>query len=303
MLAPLYHRNPLLIPKLASHVAGQSLAKARTVKSLEVVAELLASTDLRAAAAALDAATERARAQEATQGPYPGMHKLLNNAAVVRARLGESTRAAALLDQAIEVAARADPPVPAGAHFLLGFNRAVLHELAGELAPAADTYRRMISEFPAYADAYVRLAGVEHRTRGATAASEVLARGLAVDALATDASLLCSEARMLEELRDYAGAEALLKRAADALPRGRDDPYVQVLRGNLSLHAVPTVRDKADEERVDKLVGVAAGHYARALKNDPNNVFAASGLAAAMALSGEFQEAQAALAQVTMELC
>lgn len=79
-------------------------------------------------------------------------------------------------------------------------------------------------------------------------------------------------------------------------------PALQLLFGNLALHGVSSIKGPSDEAKADRLVHVAYQHFSRTLKSDPHNVFAASGLAACLAVMGEFSEAQRALTQVTSPL-
>ena len=298
LLGSVYHQNPRLLPKLASHVRGLDAGKVGSARALAVVGELLALEAPGRALAAMQRGIELLHAGRGGEGAGAvDAAKLYNNAAVLHLRRGELHQARELMASAVAAAAgRGDVLVT------LKFNLGVLAEAEGDLVAAAREYEGILEGLPVYADCYVRLAGMEARSRGPAAALAVLDRALAVPGLGGHVALLCGKVGALEALRRFEDAERALKDGLAANPGAAKDPHVCLLRGNLALHAIGPVRDAADEERADRLLPVAAAHYEKALKLDAHNVFAAAGLAACLAYMGEFHEAQEALTSVTEAL-
>ncbi|CAG9461647.1 unnamed protein product [Pedinophyceae sp. YPF-701] len=303
--------TPAQLVSLAAHVHKVPLARVASTRSLEVIAELLAATDLTRARAVLDEAVARHRPGlaavgdpqgRAAGGESPALWRLFNNAAVLRMHLGEDLEGArALLTAAREELEAAGGGAPAAVQVTLSFNDARLCEAEGRYADARRGYEEILAGVPGMAECYVRLASIARASGDHAGALERLAAADAhckddVDVLGMRALLLLEDAKHSPAKECV---DAVLKKKT---PGGvsAQDQYMTCMKGAINVAACPPILTKLDDRKRAEYARTAATCYEKVLSHPEGsgNLVAAAGMGMALMMRGGFKEAADVLGRV-----
>ncbi|KAK9844132.1 hypothetical protein WJX81_005444 [Elliptochloris bilobata] len=242
-----------------------------------------------------DEAAAAAEAAEVPPEPLPA--KLLNNAAVLHMRAGDTSAAFTLMKEAIEaMKGTAAGGLPAGAEITLVFNQARIREAAGELTAAAADYRGILAGLPGYVDARLRLAAIA-RARGDLGGAVVEAQAVLDERPEHPDAVALLGAVHLEQ-KDYPAAEARFMELVQAHST-KHDAYAWLGLASLNFATAPFDRKKPESVRkAEKQLPRALDAYKRVLERSEGNAFAANGIGAVLAEQGHLGAARAVFAQV-----
>ena len=220
-----------------------------------------------------------------TQLEHPVPPELLNNQACLYCRLGEASaaldtfsaadaRCAALVGELPDVD---DQAYFQGLRVTITYNTARLHELAGRIKDAEALYKEIVSNYPAYTDAQLRL-GCLARDAGdvegaRTRFTSVVKSGSSSGA--ADAHTLLGNMHMHRE--QWKPAQEHFERVLK-LPGTPYDSYALLSLGNIYLRA----------DQLDR----ASSFFSKVLRAEKKNVYAASGIGCVLACKGHMSAAK-----------
>ncbi|EFN52318.1 hypothetical protein CHLNCDRAFT_139104 [Chlorella variabilis] len=249
----------------------------------ELLGDLLASLEPAGALKAYDKAIElrRAAAQADGVGSSHLPPRLLNNAAVLHLRAGNTDVSYSLMTQAMQSAARpGSTGVNALVQVTLGYNLARVKEACGSLKAAEVEYKELLKQFPQYGDCCLRLACIA-KARGDTKASGHLC-------LFTACSI--QEAGMVHEQV----LDKLLEQTDS-----KQEMFAKLAMANLHAYSAPSDRRKEDSaKKAEVHYSHALELYRRVLEKDEGCIFAANGVGCVLAELGNLTAAKEVFLQV-----
>lgn len=220
--------------------------------------------------------------------------RLLNNAAVLYLRTGQSGTAFRLENAAIENARSGNlGNLHPASQVTLGYNMARITEAMGDLRTAEKEYLDLLKEFPKYVDCILRLACI-CKKKGDINGAERWARK-AAETSANSADALALLAGIYLERRDLSSAKKCLEELQSALPTGASnvETYGRVALGNIHLYSIPgELHHSGNYEKAAVHLTNAMGLFKRALERDSGNLFAANGIGCVLAEAGRLTDAK-----------
>ncbi|WPT12725.1 RNA polymerase-associated protein CTR9-like protein [Picochlorum sp. SENEW3] len=220
--------------------------------------------------------------------------RLLNNAAVLYLRTGQSATAFRLESAAIENARSGNlGNLHPASQVTLGYNMARITEAMGDLRTAEKEYLDLLKEFPKYVDCILRLACI-CKKKGDINGAETWARK-AAETSSNSADALALLAGIYLERRDLSSAKKCLEELQSALPTGASnvETYGRVALGNIHLYSIPgELHHSGNYEKAAVHLTNAMGLFKRALERDPGNLFAANGIGCVLAEAGRLNDAK-----------
>ncbi|OZJ04482.1 hypothetical protein BZG36_02674 [Bifiguratus adelaidae] len=176
----------------------------------------------------------------------------------------------------------------------IDYNYARLLETRNDLDKAAEIYRNIIAKHPSYPDAHLRLGAIEISHGHNGDAVEHFKEVFDTCAQNTDAWILIGITQASQnEIRD--SRKSLEKVLKDC---DRNDIYALVALGNHHLNVARDLKRDDQKQQRDQSYRLAVEFYDKVLRKDPNNVFAANGIAIAIAQKGMLQEAKDYFSQI-----
>ena len=304
ILAPLYPRYcPSGIAPKGVHHFKIAAERENSPMLWEMLGDILASADPANALHAYTTAINlhRKAAAAATNGENGAIiaaaaavpARLLNNAAVLHFRSGNTTASAQLVAEAIASAMGGGlSELGPQAQVTLGYNAARVREANGDLKAAESEYTALLEQFPQYCDCYLRMATIA-TARGDIKEAENWAQR-AADASGRSADTLALLSWLYSGRRDYGPAKKNLEELNELMKSlGMPETYAHVALGNVHLYSSPSDISKENSRmRVETHLAHALGVYSRVLEKDPGNVFAANGVGCILAESGRLNEAK-----------
>jgi len=263
---------------------------ARALKAYKRAIELFCAAPSHDADGDVEMATENATKMDYAKAPC----RLMNNAAVLYLRTGQTATAFNLLSAAME-------SVKSGklgnmhplSQVTLGYNIARTTEAMGDVQSAEKEYVALLKEFPKYVDCQLRLACI-CKKRGDIRGAEKWARE-AAEASSNSADALGLLAGIHIDRRDLGSAKKCVDELLAALPTESKgvEVYGRLALGNIHLYSIPgDLHQDGNYEKAVSNLTHAMGLYRRALEKDPGNLFAANGIGCVLAESGRLKEAK-----------
>ena len=301
LLAPICPRQPTAIAAAAParHFKSAAERNSDDPELWQMLSDVIAAAD---PAGALDASMKAISLYRKRGGVVPA--RLLNNAAVSQLRAGAPSKALQLMNEAMNSAAAGGlEELGPQAQVTLGFNSARIQEAIGNVKIAEKEYKAILSQFPQYADCYVRLSLIA-KERGDFVAAESAARAAAavpgreIDALAILAELhldrkdIAGASKCLEEMEKK--LETYAKVSSVPLSTAlRQETYLRIAKGNVYLASVPPDISKEELYRKAKSnLSHAITFFKRVLQDDTGNISAANGIGCVLAEAGWLKEAR-----------
>ncbi|DBA73696.1 TPA: hypothetical protein ACH3X2_009676 [Trebouxia sp. C0005] len=315
ILGNLYPHNPGKAHKAVSHFKDAASRSDKDPEVWEMLGELLAATDPSGALKAYKKSLELHR-QLAQSAPQENGHssgaarvpsRLLNNAAVVHMACGRQREA---LDLAVEASQSGGGEVNG---LTLGYNVARLHEANGESKQAQTFYSDIVSDFPDYLDAYMRLACIERKQGNLKKAIEWAEKGVdRAEACSKGSSshsdLLAMTGQLYLDREDFDEAKEYINKVLQLSP-GQHDSYALLLKAVLNLktgqfhvdkHTAKggDARGRGDPKAAETMQKIqdcffkALQHFSAVLRKDQHNIYAANGVAAVLAEKGNLMQAR-----------
>ncbi|RUS34355.1 hypothetical protein BC938DRAFT_481013 [Jimgerdemannia flammicorona] len=181
-----------------------------------------------------------------------------------------------------------------GLEWTMTYNLGRLYEEMHNLAKATDIYKRIVASHPSYIDAHLRLGAIEQSLGRITEAIEHYKEVFDTDDKNADAWLMIGLAQA--EMNESRNSKKSLERVVRDCDK--NDVYGLIALGNYHLGVA---RDaKGDDKRLQRQESyrIAAQSFSRVLKSEPTSVYAANGIAIAIAETGSLKEAQQTFDQV-----
>lgn len=294
-------KTPLKSTKVVPQFKEATEQRPQDADLWELLGDLLSSLEPAGALKAYNKAIEIKRAAAAGNGSANGgaqlPARLLNNAAVLHLRAGNSQAAYDLMAQAMQTAADAGlgnlSPL---AQVTLGYNLARVKEACGSLQAAEAEYKELLKQFPQYGDCCLRLACIA-KARGDT--KEALRwTEQAVDIPAYCSDALALQAGLYLEKRDYHRAKQVLDRLLEQAD-SRHETFAKLAMANLHAYSAPSDRRKEEAiKRAEVHYSHAMELYRRVLEKDEGCISAANGVGCILAEVGNMSAAKEVFLQV-----
>ncbi|KAL1916967.1 uncharacterized protein VTP21DRAFT_5164 [Calcarisporiella thermophila] len=174
------------------------------------------------------------------------------------------------------------------------YNLARLAEERQDTTRAMSLYQRILDQYGTYIDAHLRLGAIEQSMGRVEAAEERFKDALGVDKNAEEAWL------MLGWLEAESGRVRPSKKTFEKVLKecNRHDIYALCALGNHHLMGARELKGEDKREMRATAYRYAVDHFIKVLAHDPNNIYAANGIAIAMAENDELVEAKDIFLQV-----
>ncbi|KAI8919694.1 hypothetical protein BC831DRAFT_480363 [Entophlyctis helioformis] len=169
------------------------------------------------------------------------------------------------------------------------YNLARLEETRGNAAEAEELYKGILADHPAYIDCILRLGAIAVKRKDTATAFDRFSDALAID---DKNALAWTMVAMIHlDNRAFRPARKLLEKVFQQIDKF--DTYALCSYGNLCLRSI-RVEPKSREYNCKRSVEF----FHKALRHDPRNVYAATGIALACAEMGNLEDARDLLTQI-----
>lgn len=177
--------------------------------------------------------------------------------------------------------------------YTIKYNIGRLHEARHQLNEAETTYKEILVQHPMYLDCYLRLGCMERDKGLLFDASDKFKETFRVEENNFEAWTLIGNLHLskLELTPCQKKFERILERT-----KTNPDCYSLISVGNVWLQS--QYQPIKDKEKLSKQRNTALSFYRAALKHDPRNIYAASGIGCIFAVRGLFNEARDIFSQV-----
>ncbi|KAI7866509.1 hypothetical protein BDF14DRAFT_1811906 [Spinellus fusiger] len=228
--------------------------------------------------------------------------EVLNNIATMHHILGHLDEAEHCYGLAItesEKATSAEPSSPeekenaAGLRLTITYNLARLYEDRLETYKATAIYKKIADDYPAYIDAHLRLGAIEQSMGRAVEAQEHYKEVFDTDPNDAVGWIMIGQAQATIN-------EKLCKRSFEKVLKDcdRNDLYTHIALGNYHAAAARELKNEKVRNQRTESYKLAVNFYQQALKRDPQNAYAANGLAITLAENGHIEHAKDIFNQV-----
>ncbi|CEP12047.1 hypothetical protein [Parasitella parasitica] len=218
--------------------------------------------------------------------------ELLNNIAVMHQKLGNLSEAESYYSLAIKES-ESSPGAEKNLKLTMSYNLARLYEERLDIEKAVSIYKKLIEDYPGYTDAHLRLGAIEQSLGRPSDAIEYYKEVFDTEPNDAKAWIMIGQAQASD-------SEKLSKRSYEKVLKDCDknDLYTHVALGNYHAATAREFKgDKLKQARTDTYK-LAVNFYSQALRRDPNNVYAANGLAITIAENGHYEQARDLFNQV-----
>ncbi|KAI9251267.1 hypothetical protein EDC94DRAFT_621906 [Helicostylum pulchrum] len=218
--------------------------------------------------------------------------ELLNNIAVTHQTLGHFTEAEHFYSLALQES-ETSKGEEKNLKLTMSYNLARLYEERLEIEKATAIYRKIIADYPAYADAHLRMGAIEMSLGKSDEAMEWYKEVF-------DSAPMDAKAWIMIAQAQATTSEKLCKRSFEKVLRDCDknDLYTHVALGNYHAAAARECRAEKQKDQRKESYKLAVNFYSQALRRDPLNVYAANGLAITILETGHVEEARDLFNQV-----
>lgn len=178
--------------------------------------------------------------------------------------------------------------------YTIKYNMGRLYEAKHQLTEAEKTYKNILIQHPMYLDCYLRLGCMERDKGLLFDASDKFKETFRIEPDNFEAWTLIGNLHLSKS--ELTPCQKKFERILDRTKQN-PDCYSLVTIGNVWLESQyhPSNREK---EKLNHQRGFALKFYRHALKHDPKNIYAASGLGCILAVNGMFNEARDVFSQV-----
>ncbi|KAI8097879.1 uncharacterized protein B0P05DRAFT_593288 [Gilbertella persicaria] len=216
--------------------------------------------------------------------------ELLNNIAVMHQKLGNFTDAEHYYGLAIKETEASNEK---DLQLTMSYNLARLYEERLETEKAIAIYRKIIQDHPGYTDAHLRMGVIEYSLGRPSEAIEYYKEVFDTDPVNAKAWIMIGQAQVND-------SEKLSKRSFEKVLRDCDknDLYTHILLGNYHASAAREFKTEKQKQMRNDSYKLAVNFYSQALRRDPNNAYAANGLAITIAETGHVEQARDLFNQV-----
>ncbi|KAI9475952.1 MAG: hypothetical protein EXX96DRAFT_283036 [Benjaminiella poitrasii] len=217
--------------------------------------------------------------------------ELLNNIAVMHQKLNNFTDAEhyyGLALQEVELCTGQEKDLK----LTISYNLARLYEERMDIEKAAAIYRKLIEDYPSYADAHLRLGAIEESIGKTSEANEYYKEVFDTDSLDAKGWIMIGQSNPIDSKLYKRSFEKVLKDC------DKNDLYTHVALGNYHANIAREMKtEKTKQIRADSYK-LAINFYSQTLRRDPMNIYAANGLAIVIAETGHTEQARDLFNQV-----
>jgi tetratricopeptide (TPR) repeat protein len=172
----------------------------------------------------------------------------------------------------------------------LAFNLARLYEEDEKYGNAITIHKKIIKHHPGYISSYMRMGCICNVMGNMQECSEWLQQAMLVSP--DNIELMCLIGDMWIKNQEWEPAQSIFDKVLREYHVSGGSPmehYASIALGNIYLCNLNTA---PDANRRDKFLGFASAFYAKVLRNDKLNLYAANGLGCVMACKGELGKAK-----------
>ncbi|KAL4854380.1 RNA polymerase-associated protein CTR9 [Chlorella vulgaris] len=301
VLGRVYPKTTLKSTKVVPQFKEAAAQRPKDAELWELLGDLLSAQEpagaLKAYVKAIEIRRDALQASLAAEGSSQLPARLLNNAAVLHLRAGNSDVSYALMAEAMQAAGGLGlEGVSSLAQITLGYNMARVKESCGNLKAAEAEYKDLLKQFPQYGDCYLRLACISKARGNTKVALQWAEQAVNNPAFQSDALALIAGLHL--ERRDYHNAKQVLDKLLGQAD-SKQVAFAKLAMANLHAYSAPSGKRKDDSIRkAETHYTHALELYRRVLEKDEGCIFAANGIGCVLAELGNLSAAKEVFLQV-----